>query len=57
MESRPLKGQDVTVKLKTSLEDGSVAEEQVNLTFTLGDGDIMQVSLVHTVDHFRIQVS
>ncbi|XP_072261141.1 peptidyl-prolyl cis-trans isomerase FKBP8 isoform X2 [Pyxicephalus adspersus] len=42
VKSRPVKGQDVTVKLKTSLEDGSVAEELDNLTFTLGDGDVMQ---------------
>lgn len=41
-ESRPKKGQDVMVKLKTSLENGSVAEEHVNLMFTLGDGDVMQ---------------
>nr|DBA26858.1 TPA: hypothetical protein GDO54_011064 [Pyxicephalus adspersus] len=42
VKRRPVKGQDVTVKLKTSLEDGSVPEERDNLTFTLGDGDVMQ---------------
>ncbi|XP_063770805.1 peptidyl-prolyl cis-trans isomerase FKBP8 isoform X2 [Pseudophryne corroboree] len=41
-ESRPKKGQDVTVCLKTTLEDGSAVEENVPLTFTLGDGDVMQ---------------
>lgn len=41
-ESRPKKGQDVTVKLQICLEDGSVAEDYVSLTFTLGDGDVMQ---------------
>ncbi|XP_073542481.1 peptidyl-prolyl cis-trans isomerase FKBP8 isoform X1 [Phyllobates terribilis] len=41
-ESRPRKGQDVTVRLKTSLEDGSVVEDDGSLMFTLGDGDVMQ---------------
>ncbi|KAG8594403.1 hypothetical protein GDO81_001190, partial [Engystomops pustulosus] len=41
-ESRPRKGQDVTVRLKTSLEDASVVEDWVSLTFTLGDGDVIQ---------------
>ncbi|XP_018412986.1 PREDICTED: peptidyl-prolyl cis-trans isomerase FKBP8 [Nanorana parkeri] len=42
VESRPKKGQDVTVKLTTSLKNGSVVEEHVNYAFTLGDGDVMQ---------------
>lgn len=41
-ETRPRKGQDVTVRLKTSLEDGSVVEDDGSLTFTLGDGDVTQ---------------
>lgn len=41
-ETRPRKGQDVTVRLKTSLEDGSVVEDDASLTFTLGDGDVTQ---------------
>ncbi|XP_075061372.1 peptidyl-prolyl cis-trans isomerase FKBP8 [Mixophyes fleayi] len=41
-ESRPKKGQDVTVQVKTTLEDGKVVENNVPLTFTLGDGDVMQ---------------
>lgn len=41
-ETRPRKGQDVTVRLKTSLEDGSVVEDDGSLTFTLGDGDVIQ---------------
>ncbi|KAM5194092.1 peptidyl-prolyl cis-trans isomerase FKBP8 [Mantella aurantiaca] len=41
-ESRPKKGEDVTVMLKTSLKDGNVTEENISLTFTLGDGDVMQ---------------
>ncbi|XP_068090005.1 peptidyl-prolyl cis-trans isomerase FKBP8 isoform X2 [Hyperolius riggenbachi] len=40
--SRPLKGQDVIVRLKTTLGDDSVVEENVTLTFTLGDGDVIQ---------------
>ncbi|KAE8632149.1 hypothetical protein XENTR_v10001452 [Xenopus tropicalis] len=41
-DSRPRKGQDVTVGLKSMLEDGNVVEEQETLTFTLGDGDVIQ---------------
>ncbi|XP_075720622.1 peptidyl-prolyl cis-trans isomerase FKBP8 [Rhinoderma darwinii] len=41
-ESRPRKGQDVTLRLKTSLEDGTVVEDNTSLTFTLGDGDVIQ---------------
>ncbi|KAM4707951.1 peptidyl-prolyl cis-trans isomerase FKBP8 [Discoglossus pictus] len=41
-ESRPKKGQDVTVRLKTALEGGEVVEEEDSLTFTLGDGDVIQ---------------
>ncbi|CAJ0944529.1 unnamed protein product [Ranitomeya imitator] len=40
-ESRPRKGQDVTVQLKTSLGDGSVVDDG-SITFTLGDGDVIQ---------------
>ncbi|OCT97723.1 hypothetical protein XELAEV_18009951mg [Xenopus laevis] len=41
-ESRPRKGQDVTVRLKSMLEDENVVEDQESLTFTLGDGDVIQ---------------
>ncbi|XP_061456971.1 peptidyl-prolyl cis-trans isomerase FKBP8 [Rhineura floridana] len=41
-ESRPVKGQDVTVRLKAMLEDGTVVEENPELTFTLGDCDVIQ---------------
>ncbi|XP_026510722.1 peptidyl-prolyl cis-trans isomerase FKBP8 [Terrapene carolina triunguis] len=40
--SRPRKGQDVTVRLKAMLEDGSVVEDSPSLSFTLGDCDVMQ---------------
>lgn len=43
VESRPRKGQDVTVRLKVMLEDGSVVEDNPSLSFTLGDCDVMQV--------------
>ncbi|XP_043392019.1 peptidyl-prolyl cis-trans isomerase FKBP8 isoform X2 [Chelonia mydas] len=42
VESRPRKGQDVTVRLKVMLEDGSVVEDNPSLSFTLGDCDVMQ---------------
>nr|XP_060641136.1 peptidyl-prolyl cis-trans isomerase FKBP8 [Anolis sagrei ordinatus]XP_060641137.1 peptidyl-prolyl cis-trans isomerase FKBP8 [Anolis sagrei ordinatus] len=41
-ESKPVKGQEVTVRLKASLEDGTEVEEEPQLTFTLGDCDVMQ---------------
>ncbi|XP_066491799.1 peptidyl-prolyl cis-trans isomerase FKBP8 [Tiliqua scincoides] len=41
-ESRPTKGQDVTIRLKVMLEDGTVVEENPSLTFSVGDGDIIQ---------------
>lgn len=31
------------IRLKTSLVDGTVIEEKPDLTFTLGDGDVIQV--------------
>lgn len=43
VDTRPHKGQDVTVRLKATLEDGSVVEENPALTFTLGDCDVLQV--------------
>ncbi|XP_061098423.1 peptidyl-prolyl cis-trans isomerase FKBP8-like [Conger conger] len=41
-DSRPRKGQNVTVHLKTSLADGTAVEEEPSLSFTLGDGDVIQ---------------
>ncbi|KAK9967502.1 hypothetical protein ABG768_001900 [Culter alburnus] len=41
-DSRPQRGQNVTIHLKTSLTDGTVVEELPNLSFTLGDGDVLQ---------------
>lgn len=41
--SRPVKGQNVRIDLKTSLMDGTVVEEQPDFSFTLGDGDVIQV--------------
>uniref|UniRef100_A0A087X836 peptidylprolyl isomerase n=3 Tax=Poecilia TaxID=8080 RepID=A0A087X836_POEFO len=40
--SRPQKGQDVEINLRTHLMDGTLVEEQNNLSFTLGDGDVIQ---------------
>ncbi|KFV08597.1 Peptidyl-prolyl cis-trans isomerase FKBP8, partial [Pterocles gutturalis] len=42
VDTRPCKGQDVTIRLKATLEDGSVVEENPALTFTLGDCDVLQ---------------
>ncbi|XP_029938903.1 peptidyl-prolyl cis-trans isomerase FKBP8 [Salarias fasciatus] len=41
-DSRPQKGQNVKVHLKTFLKDGTLVEEQSDLSFTLGDGDVIQ---------------
>ncbi|XP_009880959.1 PREDICTED: peptidyl-prolyl cis-trans isomerase FKBP8 [Charadrius vociferus] len=42
VDTRPRRGQDVTIRLKATLEDGSVVEENPALTFTLGDCDVLQ---------------
>ncbi|KAJ8363147.1 hypothetical protein SKAU_G00119780 [Synaphobranchus kaupii] len=41
-DSRPRKGQNVRVHLKTSLANGTAVEEEPSLSFTLGDGDVIQ---------------
>ncbi|GCC18296.1 peptidyl-prolyl cis-trans isomerase FKBP8 [Chiloscyllium punctatum] len=41
-EPRPQKGQNVTVRLKMALEDGTEVEEDPNRCFTVGDGDVIQ---------------
>ncbi|XP_023257899.1 peptidyl-prolyl cis-trans isomerase FKBP8-like, partial [Seriola lalandi dorsalis] len=44
-DSRPQKGQNVKIHLKTYLKDRALVEEQSDLTFTLGDGDV-----IHALD-------
>ncbi|XP_068599553.1 peptidyl-prolyl cis-trans isomerase FKBP8 [Brachionichthys hirsutus] len=41
-DSRPRKGQNVKIHLKIYLEGGTLVEEQPDLCFTLGDGDVIQ---------------
>ncbi|XP_077462579.1 peptidyl-prolyl cis-trans isomerase FKBP8 [Stigmatopora argus] len=41
-DSRPTRGQNVTVDVKTFLKDGTPVQEQPELSFTLGDGDVIQ---------------
>lgn len=41
-DSRPQKGQNVHINLRTFLKDGTLLVEQSNLSFTLGDGDVIQ---------------
>lgn len=43
--SRPQKGQNVKINLKTYLKDGTLVEDQPDLCFTLGEGDVIQVKL------------
>lgn len=42
-DSKPQRGQNVTINLKTALTDGSAVQEESNMCFTLGDGDVIQV--------------
>lgn len=50
-DSKPRKGQNVKIFLKMSLSDGTVVEEEPCLSFTLGDGDVIQVrSISYNVD-------
>lgn len=51
-DSRPQKGQNVKIHLKTYLMDGTLVEEQSDLSFTLGDGDVIQVKAFN----FSLQV-
>lgn len=44
-DSRPQKGQNVKVNLKTYTKDGELVAEQPELCFTLGDGDVIQVKM------------
>lgn len=44
-DSRPQKGQNVKINLKTYLKDGTLVAEQTDLSFTLGDGDVIQVNV------------
>lgn len=46
-DSRPHKGQNVKINLTTFLKDGTPVDEQPNLSFTLGDGDVIQVLITH----------
>ncbi|XP_060797800.1 peptidyl-prolyl cis-trans isomerase FKBP8 isoform X2 [Neoarius graeffei] len=41
-DSKPQRGQNVTINLKTTLTDGSAVQEESNMCFTLGDGDVIQ---------------
>ncbi|MCI4383792.1 hypothetical protein PGIGA_G00030720 [Pangasianodon gigas] len=41
-DSKPQRGQNVTINLKTTLTDGTTVEEESNISFTLGDGDVIQ---------------
>jgi len=50
-DSRPQKGQNVKINLKTYLKDGTLVEEQSDLSFTLGDGDVIQV-MIHNLTCF-----
>lgn len=47
-DSRPQKGQNVKINLKTCLKDGTLVEEQPDISFTLGDGDVIQVTIWDT---------
>lgn len=44
-DSRPQKGQNVKINLKTYTKDGELVAEDPELSFTLGDGDVIQVKM------------
>lgn len=44
-DSRPQKGQNVKINLKTCTKDGELVADQPELCFTLGDGDVIQVKM------------
>lgn len=46
--SRPSYGDQVTLKTAGTLEDGSVVDKHDSVTFTLGDGDVIQGDLFHS---------
>ncbi|CAG5864953.1 unnamed protein product [Menidia menidia] len=59
-DSRPQKGQNVKINLKTHLMDGTLVEDQQSLAFTLGDGDVIQaldltVQLMETGEKALVQ--
>ncbi|XP_066503326.1 peptidyl-prolyl cis-trans isomerase FKBP8 [Hoplias malabaricus] len=41
-DSRPQRGETVTINLKSTLTDGTIIEEESDISFTLGDGDVIQ---------------
>ena len=45
-DSKPQKGQQVTVHLRTKLADGTLIADDPELSFTLGDGDVTQVTSI-----------
>lgn len=46
LDSRPQKGQNVKINLKTYTKDGELVAEDPELSFTLGNGDVIQVKKV-----------
>lgn len=44
-DSRPQKGQNVKIDLKTYTKDGDLVAEEPELCFTLGNGDVIQVKM------------
>lgn len=42
-DSKPQRGQNVTITLKTTLSDGTTVADESSISFTLGDGDVIQV--------------
>lgn len=42
-DTKPQRGQNVTINLKTTLTDGTSVEQEHGVSFTLGDGDVLQV--------------
>ncbi|KAI5101580.1 peptidyl-prolyl cis-trans isomerase FKBP8 [Silurus meridionalis] len=62
LDTKPQRGQTVTINLKTTLTDGTIVDEESNKSFTLGDGDVIQaldltVQLMEMGEKARIETS
>lgn len=56
-DSKPQRGQNVTINLRTALSDGTAVSEENDLIFTLGDGDVIQVTASGVRTHVGTHLS
>ena len=55
-EYRPERGQEVTIKMESLLEDGTILQESDLIKFVVADGDVPEVNMkcfvANAFDHF-----